>query len=199
MIAEALAEHVGRLDEVDSRPAAAAEVLAVVANQRPDVIVLDEAMDGAALGMVSAIRDAHAGARVVLLLHAPSVRDVEEALDLDCWGVVDKREPLGSLCEAVRRVGHGQRVFPPTLLIDLLRSEPRRGSGPEESRLSARELQVLRLVAADVPTRLIAEQLFLSVHTVRNHVRRILKKLGVRSRSSAVAEGLRRGLIDGDR
>lgn len=61
--------------------------------------------------------------------------------------------------------------------------------------LTSREIEVLELVAAGLPNKAIGEQLYLSVHTIRNHVQRILEKLQVHSKLEAVAVGVREGVV----
>jgi DNA-binding NarL/FixJ family response regulator len=77
-------------------------------------------------------------------------------------------------------------------LIAHLRQRPT----PQGSDLTARELELLRLIAAGESTAAIASQLYLSVHTVRNHVARILTKLQAHTRLEAVAIAVRHGLIE---
>jgi two-component system nitrate/nitrite response regulator NarL len=105
---------------------------------------------------------------------------------------------MGELLDAVRRVAAGEPVLMPAVarrLLDRLRALPDGGLGvrPVRSDLTTREWEVLDLLCADMTVDQIADHLVLSRETVRTHVKRILRKLGVHSQREAVelANGMR--------
>ena len=117
---------------------------------------------------------------------------VAKALTSGCAGFVSKAQGFDRLVEAIRAVAQGSAFYPAALMgaaFDAARNEP-------ESDLSARELEVLRLLANARLVDEIAEELYLSPHTVRNHVKRILAKLGARSQLEAVVVAARLGLVE---
>ena len=99
-------------------------------------------------------------------------------------GFVSKDWDADDVAKAVRMVGMGMTVFRP-------REEP----APAPAQLSAREREVLDLIATGATNREIAERLFLSPHTVKEHTSAVYRKLGVRNRAEAVRQAQEIGLI----
>jgi len=111
-------------------------------------------------------------------------------------GYILKSETRADIVDAVRRVHRGEPVFT-SGLAGLVLSEFRRVAGKEsagEPRLSARENEILRLVAKGYTYREIAQHLYISVKTVQNHVQNILKKLQMRKRYELMRYAIQRGL-----
>jgi DNA-binding NarL/FixJ family response regulator len=131
----------------------------------------------------------------VLLLTAVSGHDVvRRAIEAGCCGLVRKTEPVARVRSAIRRAAAGEAVFTPESLAGVV------SGGGYDARatlapLTAREQDVLRLLVAGSSTEVIADELVLSLHTVRNHVRNLMQKLGAHSRLEAVAIALRQGLV----
>ena len=173
---------------------------------RPDLVVMDVTLPRCN-GIVATerIRAEAPEVQVVLL----SVRDDPElvmtALRAGAVGFLEKRIDLAALARAVRGIGRGEAAIDRRMtrrLIDEFRatSSLPRTFAPTQSAgavLRPRELEVLTLLAAGKPTEEIADDLGLAVETVRSHVKSILRKLRVHSRSEAVALGQRRGLVGG--
>jgi DNA-binding NarL/FixJ family response regulator len=124
------------------------------------------------------------------LTENPDERTLRRAMSAGCSGLVAKSGRLDELVIAIKAVASGSTAFPQALMADLLRDRP------VAPALSARELQVLELVAAGAGTNAIAEKLALSVHTTRNHIRNLMTKLGAHSRVEAVVIAARSGLIE---
>jgi DNA-binding NarL/FixJ family response regulator len=112
-------------------------------------------------------------------------------------GCVTKSQHPRDLAEAIRSVAGGSVLFEPEGLVRLLRAEARRAPVTDTvvQVLAPREIEVLAALAQGHNTVEIATQMVISPHTVRSHVRSALTKLGVRSRSEAIAVVVRRGLI----
>ncbi len=132
--------------------------------------------------------------KVVMLTGRTDQAAMVRALAAGCSGFVTKTEGADHLIGAIRNAHHDEAVPSPTDLAPLLAElrGTQRGLG---ATLSLREVEVLEFVAAGLPNKAIGERLYLSVHTVRNHVQRILEKLQVHSKLEAVAVGVREGII----
>jgi DNA-binding NarL/FixJ family response regulator len=134
---------------------------------------------------------------VVLLTY-----DSQPALTLDglragVRAVLPRDAPPAAILSAVEAVAHGLAVLDPQELEALLSSAtpiPARADG-EGSTLTARELEVLRMMADGAANKIIAWKLGISEHTVKFHVAAILARLGASSRTEAVTIGIRRGLV----
>lgn len=159
---------------------------------RPDVILMDLRMPGG--DGASAIRDLAARgnlARVLVLTTFDSDSDVVPAIEAGATGYLLKDSPRGALVRAVRSAHRGEAVLAPSVasrLMDQLRA-------PASDTLSARELEVLSLVAQGETNRGAAARLFLSEATVKTHLLHIYEKLGVGDRAAAVAAAYERGLL----
>jgi DNA-binding NarL/FixJ family response regulator len=161
----------------------------------PDVVVMDFRLpDGDGTEATRRIRAIDADAAVLLLTGADDPGVVSAALDAGCSGFVSKGRDLDDLTSAIRAVARGAAVFPAGLLNRALSPEPpSTGTGAD---LTAREREVLGLLADGRSTEEIGTELFLSLHTVRNHVRNILTKLHARTKLEAVVIAARAGIVD---
>lgn len=161
---------------------------------RPDVVLSDVALpDADGVATARAIGEVSPGTRVLLVAGSAVDGLLSSAVEAGCAGVVPTSASLPTLADAVRRAHAGQPVFSPedlTKLLHQMRSEPAVGAD-----LTSREREVLQLLAEGVSTEALAEQLFISKHTARSHVRNILGKLGAHSKLEAVSIALRAGLV----
>ncbi|MEV5571660.1 response regulator transcription factor [Spirillospora sp. NPDC052269] len=165
---------------------------AVELADRADVVLMDLRMPG--VGGVEAIarlRETRPGVRVLVLTTFDSDSDVLPAIEAGATGYLLKDAPREELVRAVRAAHCGESVLSPTVAGRLMASVRR----PSDQALSARERQVLALVAGGATNRDAARELFVSEATVKTHLLHIYDKLGVRDRASAVAEAYRRGLL----
>ncbi|WP_433418637.1 response regulator [Microtetraspora malaysiensis] len=157
----------------------------------PDVILMDlrmPRMDG-----VSAIKELvrlGIAARVLILTTYDTDRDVLPAIEAGATGYLLKDTGRDELIRAVRTAARGEAVLSPSVATRLL-GQVRAPADP----LSARELEVLRLIAEGATNREAAARLFISEATVKSHVLHIYTKLGVNDRAAAVAVAFRRGLL----
>ncbi|MEV0386265.1 response regulator transcription factor [Nonomuraea sp. NPDC050643] len=160
----------------------------------PDVILMDlrmPRMDG-----VSAIKElARLGlrARVLVLTTYDTDKDVLPAIEAGATGYLLKDTGRDELIRAVHAAARGEAVLSPSVATRLL-GQVRAPADP----LSARELEVLRLIADGATNREAAARLFISEATVKSHVLHIYAKLGVNDRAAAVAVAFRRGLLGSD-
>jgi DNA-binding NarL/FixJ family response regulator len=183
------------IEVVGTAATAAAGVLGAKEHQ-PDVILLDFLLpDADGTDTVGQIIDAAPDTRVLVITGAADERVVQAAIDSGCAGVIDKASPLSELVTAVETVHNGGAVFPPDLLA---RALPRlqRGYRGLGSDLTRREKEILAMMAEGASNRGIADELVISLHTVRNHVQNVLTKLGAHSKTEAVAIARRERILN---
>jgi DNA-binding NarL/FixJ family response regulator len=161
---------------------------------QPDVVLLDHHLpDGDSVDGTRRLRSLVPPPRVVILTAEADDRVLRDALSAGCSGMVTKGRAIEELTGAVRSVAAGGAAFSPDVLRRLTRLD-HTNQEPAE-RLSARELEVLRLVADGRSVSAIAQNLGLSEHTVRNHTRNAMTKLGAHSKLEVVVIATRLGLI----
>jgi two-component system, NarL family, response regulator DevR len=155
---------------------------------RPDVVVLDMRMpDSSGVAVIEQLREKLPEARVLVVTASERSETLLEAIGAGAAGFLTKRASLQELCQAVISVYSGGSVLPPELASQALREYATAGNGDGiEARplLTAREREMLRLVADGLTDKQIAEQLFVSPRTVQSHLARIRQKVGVTRRSA---------------
>jgi DNA-binding NarL/FixJ family response regulator len=179
-----------------------AAALELVRELRPDVVLMDirmPEMDG--IEATRRLALSGSGARVLVLTTYGLDEYVYEALKAGAAGFLIKTDSPERLVEAVRVVAGGEALLAPEVtrrLIDRFLSGARPGgtSPPELEELTARELEVLKLVARGFSNAEIAETLFVSDGTVKTHVSSILSKLGLRDRVQAVVFAYECSLVE---
>jgi DNA-binding NarL/FixJ family response regulator len=178
--------------EVLGEAADGAEAVRLAAALRPDVILMDLRMPGTdGVSAIAELAGRGVAARVLVLTTYDADSYVLPAIEAGATGYLLKDAPRDELLRAVRAAARGEAVLSPSVATRLISRVRTPDTGP----LSARELEVLELVAAGTTNREIAARLFLSEATVKSHLLNIYGKLGVRDRAAAVAEGFTRGLL----
>lgn len=182
--------------EVVGEASTGREGLEVIADERPDVAVLDYQMpDLTGLDVVHAIVRQQLPTRTLILSAVTDSAIVFRALEEGAQGYLSKEARRSEIVDAVRRVSQGETVVPPELaagLADQIRLRAA-SAGPV---LSEREQQVLTGFARGLSIPELAAELYLGVSTVKTHTQRLYQKLEVSDRAAAVAEGMRRGLLE---
>ena len=156
---------------------------------QPDVALMDlrmPEMDG--VEAITAIRREFPAARIIVLTTFDGDEDIYRGLRAGARGYLLKDAGREGLLEAIRAVHAGQSWIPPDVASKLAE----RVTGPD---LTAREMDVLSLLAEGRSNQAIAALLFISEATVKTHVNSILTKLGVADRTQAVTTALRRGIV----
>jgi DNA-binding NarL/FixJ family response regulator len=155
----------------------------------PDVALLDLRMP--VMGGTEAAAAIHAEfpqAKMIALTTYGGDEDIRRALAAGMQAYLTKDVLHDELLNAVRAVYEGRRYLPPSVAAALAAQMPR----PD---LSARELQVLELIVRGLANKQIGYTLTIAEHTVKNHVKNILSKLGVQDRTQAATAAIQRGII----
>ncbi|HEX5613601.1 MAG TPA: response regulator transcription factor [Acidimicrobiia bacterium] len=164
------------------------------ASLRPDIVLMDYRLpDGTGTEAATRIRVDDPEACILLITGATDDGIVAAALEAGCSGFIGKDRDLDELGQAIRAAARGAAVFP----ADLLAAATRRGGNRLRvgADITERELEILRLLAEGTSTEDIAATLYLSHHTVRNHVRNLLAKLHAHTKLEAVVIAARAGLV----
>ena len=171
-----------------------AGAVAATARLRPDVVLSDYHLpDGTGADVARSVRRAAPEASVLVLTGDPSSTVLADVTRSGAVGHLTKSRGLDEVVAAVRVAATGEILFSPSELQRLLVAEPKDVVLDEP--LTARELEVLRLLANGSSTSAASTLLGISTATLRAHVQAILRKLGAHSRLEAVAEAARLGLI----
>ncbi|MBK3557138.1 response regulator transcription factor [Streptomyces sp. MBT56] len=182
--------------EVLGEAADGVDALAVVGELDPDVVLMDLRMPGG--GGVAAIAElTRRGARskVLVLTTYDTDSDTLPAIEAGATGYLLKDAPREELFAAVRAAAGGRSVLSPAVASRLMTRVRTPAADPAESALSAREREVLVLVARGTTNREIAAELFISEATVKTHLTHVFAKLGAKDRAAAVAVGYDRGIL----
>jgi DNA-binding NarL/FixJ family response regulator len=169
-----------------------AEAVRLAEALRPDVILMDLRMPGLdGVGAITELARRGCASRVLVLTTYDTDSHVLPAIEAGATGYLLKDAPREELLRAVRAAAAGEAVLAPSVAARLMNRVRTPGAGP----LSARELEVLELVAAGNTNREVAARLFITEATVKTHLLNIYGKLGVGDRAAAVAEAYNRGLL----
>ena len=184
--------------EVVGEASSGTEILRVVKETEPDIAVLDirmPEMDG--IEAARHITGDRPETGIVMLTAYDDRHFVVEAVRAGAKGYVLKTRDADHLLRTVRLVAEGNMVIDPELVVavaDELSNAQRNERGTET--LTERELEILQLLAFGYTNREIAGRLFISADTVKTHLEHVYQKLGASDRTAAVAEAMRRQLIE---
>ena len=201
VVREGLVMLLGLLDDVEVVGAAGDgdEAVELVAAHGPDVVLMDLRMprcDG--VTATARIRAAHPSTRVVVLTTYADDADILGAMRAGALGYLTKDAGRVQIAQAVRAAATGRAFLDPVVhqrLVAAATAAPgssRAAAAPDG--LTAREIEVLRLIAAGLSNREIAKRLFVTEVTVKSHVNRLYAKTGVRDRAQAVRYAYEHGL-----
>jgi DNA-binding NarL/FixJ family response regulator len=192
-VRSALADKVEIVGEAGDVPSA----IAVVERTRPDVVLLDVHLPGGN-GAAVILGLPETTARFLALSVSDLAEDVIEVIRAGARGYVTKAISSAELLDAVERVAAGDAVFSPRLagfVLDAFARQPVAPRDPELSQLSAREQEVLRLLARGYAYKEIAMRLSISVKTVESHASAVLRKLQLSNRKQLSDWAAQRKLV----
>jgi two-component system nitrate/nitrite response regulator NarL len=174
------------------------EALAALRADPPDVALLDLRLPGlSGLEVLRAVRRDDLPTRVILLTGETSAEAVLDAVAEGAAGYLTKSAHRTAIADAVVAVGRGGTALGGFAQEALIADVRGRGTGDgQRSLLSPREREVLRLMAEGLSGPAVAEALQIGTATVKTHTRNLYEKLGVSDRAAAVAEAMRRGLLE---
>lgn len=189
--------------EVVGQASTGAEAVSLCMQLKPDLVLMDLRMPGVGGSQATRlIKEALPHTRVLILTGVNIDQEIHKALQAGADGYILKEVSPDELIRALRIVNAGEAYLQPTVTKQLVESmhSARESSAPvpEHSPLTARECQVLRLMATTATYKEIAAQLVISEETVRSHTKSILTKLGQPNRTQAVLLALKEGLIQLD-
>lgn len=180
--------------DVVGQAADGAEAIELAGKAQPDLVLLDLSMPGMdGLTALPGLRAAAPGAEVVVLTASGTEENLLAAIRGGAAGYLLKSEPPERIVEFLRGVAGGEAALSGSVarrLLDEVRNGRQAGGVPDHiaAALSARELEVLLLLDEHHSTDDIARRLYISEHTVRSHVKSLLRKLGVSSRREALEQ-----------
>ena len=190
-----LGEQVTILGEAGS----VAEAVPLIKATDPDVVLLDVHLpDGGGEAVIAQVAPERPGVKFLALSVSDAAEDVIGVIRAGARGYVTKTISGSELADAVRRVSEGDAVFSPRLagfVLDAFRAGERVHSDAELDELTAREREVLQLIARGYRYKEIAARLHLSVKTVESHVSNVLRKLQLSSRHELTRWAAERRLI----
>lgn len=177
--------------EVVGSAASGEEALAIVQRDRPDLILLDLRMPGMdGIGVLNALKKMEHPPHVIVLTSFEKEEDIYRAIRAGAQGYLLKDTTEAEMVAAISVVNTGKRYIPRHIAARLADRMMR-------SDLTARELQILELLAQGSTNKQIAGALDISDNTVRHHVNNIMEKLQVSDRTEAVATAFRQGVLSG--
>jgi two-component system, NarL family, nitrate/nitrite response regulator NarL len=172
------------------------EAIEVITREQPDVALVDYQMpDLDGIQVVHALARDGVATPVLLLSAITDGAIVFRALEEGAKGYLAKDSTRAEIVDAVLRVARGATVVPAELAAGLAEQIQLRGQGRQPV-LSEREQQVLSGFARGLSIPQVAAELYIGASTVKTHAQRLYEKLGVSDRAAAVAEGMRRGLLE---
>ena len=173
-----------------------------LARSEADVLVLGaDALDGDLVCLTRAVAELFPALKILVLGRADADGLAADCLTAGAGGFLPLDRPPSEVAGAIEVVARGDRVCPPQVMRELfarlgeLGRERKRRERLEVLELSAREMEILRLMADGMTNQEIARRLYLSVHTVKNHVHRILDALAVQNRWGAVRHAYAKGWL----
>jgi len=169
----------------------------------PDVILMDVRMPGrSGIAATAEIKELVPHARILMLTTSDEESDLYDAIKAGASGYLLKEISIEEIADAIRSVWAGQSRISPQMASKLLNEFAAMSKRADDKptmpapRLTARELEVLQLVAEGLNNREIGKRLFISENTVKNHIRNILEKLHLHSRMEAVVYAVREKIIE---
>lgn len=178
--------------EVVGEASTGREAIEIAARSDADLVLMDlrmPEMDGVAA--TKQLRERHPTVQVVILTTYDTDADILRAIEAGASGYLLKDATRDELLRAIHDAAAGESPLAPSVasrLVDRMR-------GPRQDALSAREIEILELVAKGLSNKEIGAQLYISAATVKSHLLHVFSKLGVNDRTQAVTEAVSRGIV----
>lgn len=189
------------LVQIVGEAATGKEAISLATQLQPDLILMDISMPGCSgIAATKTILQHRPETSVVMLTSSDEDEHLQESVRIGAAGYLLKDLDAGELFELIAGVARGEAAMTRTMAAKLLKGLANgQGSNRREvdflTELTDRELEVLRLVARGVSNPEIADKLFITVNTVKTHIRNILEKLQVDNRTQAATYAVQQGLI----
>jgi DNA-binding NarL/FixJ family response regulator len=176
--------------EVTGAASSGEEALEMLRSQPADLLLLDLRMPGmSGIDTLHALKRARINVRVIVLTSFETDEDIYRAVQAGAQGYLLKDAPQSDMLHAIWAVHAGRRYFPRHIAERLAERMMR-------TELTAREVEVLHMLARGLTNKQIGNALSISANTVRNHVNSIIEKLEVSDRTEAATAAIHRGIID---
>ena len=189
--------------EVVGEAADGSEAVERAQETTPDVVLMDVRMPKrSGIEATRTIKETLPSTKILMLTISDDEADLYEAIKAGASGYLLKEISIEEVAQAIKSVHLGQSLISPSMAAKLLNEFASLVKRHDDAtalaspRLTDRELEVLKLVAQGLNNKEIGERLFISEHTVKNHVRNILEKLHLHSRMEAVVYAVREKLLD---
>jgi DNA-binding NarL/FixJ family response regulator/two-component sensor histidine kinase len=190
--------------EVVGQASSLAEARRMLEQETPDVAVIDLILpDGYGWDLIKELRAANRRAQALVLTAELGRAEIARTVENGAAGVLHKTVQLEEVVEAVRRLSAGEALLPLEEVVELLRFASARKDEEHEARqaiarLTPREREILQLLAEGLDSHGIAERLYISLRTERNHMTSILAKIRAHSRLQALVFAVRHGVVSID-
>jgi RNA polymerase sigma factor (sigma-70 family) len=197
MVAEGLAALINdqRDMTVVGNVGSVAESISVVSDLNPDIVLMDFRLtDGTGAEAGAGIRQVRPDTKLIFLTREDSDAARFAAIEAGASAFIHKSRAASEVVDAIRVVASGGSLFTPRAISTLLNK--RREMESQLEKLTAREREVLRLMAQGISSREIASKLGISYTTVRTHIRSLGSKLGVHSKLEAIVKARELALIE---
>lgn len=176
------------------------QAVRLVEKHVPDVVLMDVHLpDGDGIEGTGRIKELSPSSRVLILTAHADLEVMARAAARGACGFLPKESPVSEILSAIRTAGEGGMMIKHSTLkavLERVEADRRAKSDQPSPSLSAREMQVLSLMAEGLDPRAISRRLQISLHTARTHVKNVMAKLGVHSQLEAVVTAMRSGLIE---
>ena len=199
VVALGLSSLLDDVDDIDVIGSAttSADAIKLVTQRRPDVVLMDYRLpDGTGAETAAALKRADLDTNVVMITSVADRRVLSQALDAGCCGFLSKNSDRADLIDAIRAGAAGESYFTRDVLRHLVHL--RRFDEVGRTELSDREVEILQLTADGLFPEEVAQQLHLSAHTIKNHLRHAMSKLDAHTKLEAVVKAVRARLISID-